>query len=158
MLLHLQKVLFATDFSGPAKQAEKYACAMAQQFGAELHLLHVVSTEAMLAAPDATSGYTMPASNIKEETDAAEKALVDLLDPAWAKDRKIVRSVQVGNPTYEIVQYAKDHEIELLVIGTHGRTGLTRLLLGSLAEKLVRLAPCPVLTVHPKDHSFLMET
>ena len=64
--------------------------------------------------------------------------------------------VRTGVPFLEIIRYAKELEIDLIVLGTHGRTGLAHVLLGSVAERVVRKSPCPVLTVHPKGHQFVM--
>lgn len=84
---------------------------------------------------------------------AAEKELSQVIDPQWALAHFVVRTVRKGAPFLEIIRYAKEKDIDLIV--KHGRTGLTHLLLGSVAENVVRKAPCPVLTVHPKDHRFV---
>ena len=64
--------------------------------------------------------------------------------------------MNIGHPSLEIIRYAKDHEIDIIVMGTHGRTGVGHMLMGSVAEKVVRKAPCPVLTVRHPDHEFVM--
>jgi nucleotide-binding universal stress UspA family protein len=81
-----------------------------------------------------------------------------VIGPQWAERHRAVQVVKVGYAVEEIVKYAKDQEIDLIVIGTHGHTGFAHLLLGSIAEKVVRMATCPVLSVHPKDHPFVTVT
>jgi nucleotide-binding universal stress UspA family protein len=86
----------------------------------------------------------------------AEKALAEIPDPAWAAGKSIVRVCRQGTPFLEIVRYAKEHEMDLIVLGTHGRSGLAHVLMGSVAERVVRKSPCPVLTVRPTEHQFVM--
>ena len=156
MFVSIRRILFPTDFSGPAKEAQKYAMTLADRFGAELHLLHVVPEVAM-PLPDSTNAWTLPTADLKLQVDAAERRLHQELGPDWAEERRTIHAAVVGDAVHEIVKYASKHEVGLIVIGTHGRTGLSHLLLGSVAEKLVRLATCPVLTVHPQGRQFLMD-
>jgi len=142
MTTSLHRILFPTDFSGPAGQARQYALMFSETFGAELHVLHVIP-EVILPATD--SLWTVPEGSVKTQVEAAERRL-NLEFPNAA-----ARQVTVGFPVEEIIRYASEHAIDLIVAGTHGHTGLTHLLLGSVAEKLVRLSHCPVLTVHPAD-------
>ena len=86
----------------------------------------------------------------------AEKAIAELPDAAWCTGKTVVREVRYGYAYREIVRHAKEQNVDLIVVGTHGRTGLTHLFLGSVAEKVVRNAPCPVLTVRPEGHQFVM--
>ena len=150
MIVSLRRILFPTDFSEPARQAQKYAAALAEKFGAELHAMNVVP-EIILPATDSYTVWTLPEGGMKGQVEAAEKQLQVDLGPASTA----VRHVTVGFPIEEIMKYAGAHDIDLIVVGTHGHTGLSHLLLGSVAEKLVRLATCPVLTVHPKGHQFV---
>jgi nucleotide-binding universal stress UspA family protein len=78
------------------------------------------------------------------------------LDPKWAAGRTVIPAVVEGSPKTEIIQYARKRNIDLIVIATHGRTGLAHVLIGSVAETVVRTAPCPVLTVRPEGHQFVM--
>ncbi|MCA9119598.1 MAG: universal stress protein [Planctomycetaceae bacterium] len=78
------------------------------------------------------------------------------LDKWWERIR-ILRSTRYGNPVHEICSYARKHSVDLLVLGTHGRTGLSQMLLGSVAERVVRVSPCPVLTVRHPAHDFIVE-
>jgi nucleotide-binding universal stress UspA family protein len=156
MFVSIRRILFPTDFSEPAKEAQKYAMALADRFGAELHLLHVIP-EVVIPFPDSTTAWTLPPAEMQLQVHAAEQRLVEELGPDWAEERRTRHAAVVGNAVEEIVRYASENEIGMIVIGTHGRTGLSRLLLGSVAEKLVRLATCPVLTVHPQGHQFLID-
>ena len=154
MSLRIQKILLPTDFSAYSATATKYACELADKFAASLFLLHVVETHPTVA-PDFGMGLALPAF-VNESTTAAEKALANLLDPQWAAHHSIVQAVVQGSPKAEIVRYARQSDIDLIVLTTHGRTGLAHVLLGSVAETIVRTAPCPVLTVRPEGHQFVM--
>jgi len=154
MTIRLQKILLPTDFSDYSAAATKYACELATKFDAELHLLHTL--EAHLAStPGYDMGITLP-YYINESRAAAEKALTGVLDPQWAADRTVVLALAEGSPKVEIIRYARLHDIDLIVIATHGRTGLPHVIMGSVAETVVRTAPCPVLTVRSEGHQFVM--
>ena len=86
---------------------------------------------------------------------AAEKALESLLSAEWMKGKNVVRATRMGSPFVEITTYAKEKDVDLIVLGTHGRSAIAHILLGSVAEKVVRKSPCPVLTVHPHGHQFV---
>ena len=156
MLVRINRILFPTDFSEPAEQAQRYALSLADRFGAELHLLHVVAPLPAVM-PDSAGAWTLPDADVDLHVDAARKRLARTLGDECGAEQRAVLSVKVGLVVDEVVRYAHEHEIDLIVVGTHGHTGLSRLLLGSVAEKLVRLAECPVLTVHPKGHQFVSE-
>ena len=155
-MIRLSRILLPTDFSKYAGEATKYACAFAEKFDAELHLLHVRETH-LSSTPEFAAGLALP-TPVKENPAACERALLDVLDSAWAQARrsKITRSVADGTPFVEIVRYAREHSMDLIVLGTHGRSGLAHVLMGSVAERVVRKAPCPVLTVRPEGHQFVM--
>ncbi|MCC7424009.1 MAG: universal stress protein [Planctomycetaceae bacterium] len=153
-MIQLQRILLPTDFSEFAASATRYACAFAEKFEAELHLLHVLETH-VIATPDLAMGMAFP-SYVEESRAAATKKLQEALDPSWAAQRKIHRTLGEGSPLVTIVRYAREHDIDLIVLGTHGRTGLSHVLMGSVAENVVRKAPCPVLTVRPEGHQFVM--
>ena len=156
MIVSIRRILFPTDFSEPAAEAQNYALTLADRLGAELHLLHVVVPPGV-AFPDADTSWTMPAAGAKGLVKDAEQQLSDLIG-TWAEARRVISSVVTGFAVDEIVHYAEKHQIDLIVVGTHGLTGITHLLLGSVAEKLVRCAPCPVLTVHPTGHQFVLKS
>ena len=154
MTLQLKKILLPTDFSKYSAAAESYACEFAAKFGAELHLLHTLEQHYSLT-PEFGLGFAVP-TQISESKAAAEKALSGLLDPGWATNSNVIHRVIEGSPKTEIVRYARAENIDLIVISTHGRTGLSHMLIGSVAETVVRTASCPVLTVRPKGHQFVM--
>lgn len=145
MTIRLQRVLLTTDFSTHSAVATIYACEFALKFDAELHLLHTLEVH-RIGTPDFGMGLAMP-SLITESRAAAERALATVVDSSWPAGRPVIHALLEGSPREEIIRYAREREIDLIVIATHGRTGLPHALLGSVAESVVRTAPCPVLTV-----------
>lgn len=141
-----RRILLPTDFSDRAETARAYAALLAQTFGAELHLLHVLQ-EPIAVLPESGLAVAPPAINLSELTVAAENGLaaITVAEPG----RIAARVVRSGLPAEEIVRYAEEAAVDLIIQGTHGRTGLAHVLLGSVAEKVVRKAPCAVLTVRP---------
>lgn len=155
-MIAIKKVLFPTDLSDAAAEAQLYACALAEQFGAELHVLTVIQ-DMNLVSPDPNMPWAIPASSLVEVRSNLEASLLKIPSAEWSDQHVVHRAIRTGVPYLEVEKYAKEHDIDVIVVGTHGRTGLTHLLLGSTAEKIVRKAPCPVLTVHPKGHQFIGE-
>lgn len=157
MKISLNRILFPTDFSDASKEAEAYAVALAERFGAELHLLHVVSQ--VMPYSDASSTWVMPDRETQLQLELAEKHLLEQIPSAECSEEiRLVRTTVVGFAVDQILAYAKKHEIDLIVVGTHGYSWLAHALIGSVAEKLVRTATCPVLTVHPTGHQFVGES
>jgi universal stress protein A len=154
MTIRLQKILLPTDFSNYSAAATKYACELAKRFDAELHLLHTLETH-LASTPTFGFGLDLP-KYVTESKAAVEKSLAGVLDPQWAAGRTVVKAMVAGSPKVEIIAYARKHNIDLIVLATHGRTGLAHVLMGSVAESVVRTAPCPVLTVRPEGHQFVM--
>ena len=134
--------------------ATKYACELATKFDAELHILHTLETH-LASTPNFGFGLDLP-KYVSESKAAAEKSMTSVLDPKWAEGRKVIQAVVEGSPKVEIVRYARKQNIDLIVLATHGRTGLPHVLMGSVAETVVRTAPCPVLTMRPEGHQFVM--
>src|SRR5262245_29686943 len=134
----IRRILHPTDFSPAAIAALRVACVMAERYDAELTLLHVWDPE--FATGDERQPY-VPANSLEE----ALAWLDSIAIPAPAV--RSYRHLVVGNPVNEIVMEAKEGASDLIVMGTHGRTGLNRLLMGSVAEGVLRKAPCPVMTV-----------
>ena len=155
-MIKLDRILVPTDFSDFSKPAMQYGCAIAARFGAELHLLHVVADPAMLV-PEAAA-FSVEAMQAQSEVlvEDAKAALQKLPPDNWEDGKPIFRDVRVGPAFMEIIDYAREKSIDLIVIGTHGRSGLMHILMGSVAERIVRKAPCPVLTVKPEGHQFVM--
>ena len=161
-------ILVPTDFSPAAQRALEYAVEEATQHQARLTLLHVLDqhhqTTAVYYVKDAPQGGTgygefgeklpaFPASQPQTvRQDYQEEALVQLHDLRPASFAGVWEAqVTAGNPAEEIVAMAESLDVDLIVMSTHGRTGLSRFLLGSVAEKVVRHAPCPVLTVRQRE-------
>jgi nucleotide-binding universal stress UspA family protein len=150
-MITIKKILFPTDFSSFAEHALTYAVAMAQEFEAALYMLYVEEVlpyvpgdpERKFPDPDTVAQY-------------ADKAMENAIDPDAAARIEVRRFVARGVPSDEIVEFARGHEVDLIVMATHGRTGLKHVLLGSTTEKVVRKAPCPVLSVHHPEHEFIM--
>src|SRR5450755_560400 len=154
MTIQIRKILLPTDFSEYSAAATKYACELATKFDAELHILHALETH-LVSTPTFGFGLDLP-KYVSESKAAAEKSLADVLDPQWSAGRTVVKAVVEGSPKVEIVAYTRKHSIDLIVLATHGRSGLAHVLMGSVAESIVRTAPCPVLTVRPEGHQFVM--
>jgi universal stress protein A len=154
MTIRLQRILLPTDFSTYSATATKYACELAARFDAELHLLHTLEIHP-ISSPDFGMGLALP-RYAEESRTAAEKAMTKVVDPQWSAGRKVFQAIVEGSPRAEIVRYARDKDVDLIVIATHGRSGLSHVLIGSVAESVVRTAPCPVLTVRPEGHQFVM--
>lgn len=149
-MIPFKHILLPTDFSSNAKSAQDYACEFADQFGARLHVLNVVQ-DAALILPETGMFLTLPVPSVQEIVQAAETSLQTVLDPAWAATHDVCRHVAVGTPYAEIVRYAEEHHIDLIILGTHGRTGLQHVLMGSVAERVLRQANCPVLTIRSRS-------
>jgi len=154
-MIKLKRILAATDFSECSDHALRYACEFADTFGAELHLVHV--TEPPSAAYSEFGVGYVGVENLNDDLkQSAEAKLKTLVSPEWQKKLAIVRKAAFGSSFVELVRYAKQHDIDLIVMGTHGRGAIAHMLMGSTAERVVRKAPCPVLTVRPEVHEFVM--
>jgi nucleotide-binding universal stress UspA family protein len=154
-VIDFKRVLAPTDFSAHSEKAVRYACALAEKFEAELHLINVLS-EIIPAGPDPFLMPVMPPEFYQENEARARETLRSVVQTSWSKPAKLVTEVRWGNPVEAIVDYAREARIDLIVIATHGRTGLSHVLLGSVAERIVREASCPVLTVrdsHSHSHT-----
>lgn len=154
-MIQLKKILVPTDFSEFSKCALKYGCELASRFSGQLHLLNVVEDIYPLI-PDPGMTFPPPDTFAVEMQAAAKKAILNLPPEEMVGQITVIREVLMGVPFLEIVRYARDQEIDMIVIGTHGRSGLAHVLMGSVAEKIVRKSPCPVLTVRPEGHSFVI--
>ena len=135
------RILVPTDFSAPSEAALAYGRKMADEFDAALHLLHVAENPFLRAA----------SGDRRSREEAASRWLQDRLTEADRRRGAVTIVEQSDEPASEILRYAKSNNIDLIVIGTHGRTGLARAALGSVAETVVRAASCPVLTVHSAE-------
>jgi universal stress protein A len=147
MMIVLKDLLVATDFSPASDAALTYGRALAGAFGATLHVLHVAENHFM--RPTAVDPYAMHAA-----------VLQTLAQRLTAGDRTLLHARAVvetsDEPAESIARYAKTAKVDLIVMGTQGRTGLSHLVVGSVAERVVRHAPCPVLTVRHPEHEFVV--
>jgi len=153
-VIQLKQILIPTDFSPHAARAADYAFALAEKFNAKVHLLHVQETTPA-PLPDFVMGLAIPA-RIKESRESALEGISRFLEKGGWSSREVVCDAADGAPFVEIIRYAKEHDIDLIVMGTHGRSGLMHVLLGNVAERVVRKAPCPVMTIRPEGHQFVM--
>jgi nucleotide-binding universal stress UspA family protein len=167
--IEIKKILCPVDFSGTSSHATRYAVALAEKFDSELVLLHVEEPSELAMANYygvSTSGFGL-VSTISTEVlapprfEATEKVPADDLDKMASELQssracRITMRRRIGKGFLEIILAAKDENVDLIVMGTHGRTGLSHVLMGSTAEKVVRMAPCPVLTVKHPEHEFVM--
>ncbi len=153
-MIDLHRILVPTDFSKSSANALTYGVAFASRFGAELHLLHVVQDLALFI-PEAVMVSPPMMPPVEQFVSAARVALDRAVQELAVPDVRVIPEVAEGTPFEEIVRFARDKDIDLIVMGTHGHTGLAHLLMGSVAEKVVRRAPCPVLTVRHPEHEFV---
>ena len=155
-MIALKKVLVASDFSEPSDAALAYGRELARSFGAQLVVLHVV--ENLLTHVVGGDGFVLTDPDLQAAVEAEGKKRVDGL--ISDEDRLVLRAqgviVTSNAPAFAIVDYAKSSAITLIVIGTHGRGAMAHLLMGSVAEHVVRIAPCPVLTVRHPEREFVL--
>ncbi|MGE0479219.1 MAG: universal stress protein [Phycisphaerae bacterium] len=156
MIVDPKRILWPTDFSELSLLGGRYAEAFRNVFHAELHVLHVI-----LPPLNPEAGVVLPtevplAVADQDLLDAGRKRMDRLVAEQFAGDRAIAREVAFGNPWSTICEYAETKLIDLIVVATHGRTGLRHALIGSTAERIVRHAPCPVLTVKTPEKDFLV--
>lgn len=140
------KILFATDFSDATRGALGVAASMAQALGAELLIVHV-------EVPFTVDGEELPPAIQQAERKRLEDQLAKIVPPS--SEIPVRRVLLTGAPADRIVDFAREEQVDMIVMGTHGRRGVRRFLMGSIAEAVVRLAPCPVLTVKPSTEGAL---
>lgn len=146
----MKNILCPTDFSEFSDRAIRYACELAETFHADVHLLNVVQGYNAVA-PGTGETFAPFTDWLPELRRQSQEQLDKLPGTEWASKVQVHRAIQVGAPIDEIVKYAKEHNIDLIIQGTHGRRGIKHMLLGSVAENIVRYAPCPVLTVRQPE-------
>lgn len=139
----LNTILYPTDFSKPSGYAFRLACSMARDHGAKVIIMHVAPSPPTYVGGEMV--VPLPPVDYKAQLWESFRKL-QVTDPR-AREVRIETRLAEGDPAYEIVAAAKETAADLIVMGSHGRTGLGRLLLGSVAEVVLRKAPCPVLTV-----------
>ncbi len=151
-----KKILLCTDFSENSHWAFTYALNLAKTFKSKLLILHVTPEP---VHPDQLSIY-LPQEKLEELKASQKKELDKDLKTHYLQKMKGFKNYEVifqeGEPFLEIIQMARKESVDLIVMGTHGRTGLDHILFGSTAEKVVRKSPCPVLTIRLPGKQFLM--
>jgi nucleotide-binding universal stress UspA family protein len=149
---NIKKVLVPVDFSDYSKSSLRYAVNFAKRFNAEINLIYVV--EPMVYPPDFSMGQiALPSVDIEMDKRASEE-LSNLAKKEIPHDIKSKTIVKTGKPFVEIIETAVEEDVDLIIIATHGHTGIEHVLFGSTAEKVVRKAPCPVLTLREPIKGF----
>ena len=153
-MILLKNILVATDFGEASDAALNYGRDLARTYGATLHVLHVAENVYARYADDGAMAF-LPQMQSEIEN-AARKRMAGLVTD---EDRTMLHAKEVVltalGAAEAIVEYAKAHTVDIIVMGTHGRRALAHLLMGSVAERVVRTAPCPVLTVRHPEHEFI---
>jgi nucleotide-binding universal stress UspA family protein len=154
-MIQIKRILYGTDFSELSRYALQYAAYLARQCQAQLHCIHVVDDSYQYwVAFDLT---TVPAGPpVEELLSAAQKQLRTFLAKDDLQGLEVTTAVMHGKAFVEIIRYARENDINLIVMGTHGRTALRQVLMGNVADKVVRKSLCPVLTIRHPDHPFEM--
>jgi nucleotide-binding universal stress UspA family protein len=154
-MIGLKRILVPTDFTESSEAALKYGLALAGTFGATVHVLHVSNEplhESWIGYAPGTSFVTL----MEQLKSNARTRIESLVPKEHIAVGRIVPAAIWGDPSEEILAYALAHNIDLIVCGTHGRRGWDHFVMGSVAEKVVRRAPCPVLTIHHPEHEFVL--
>jgi len=148
-MITIKTILVPTDFSDASVAAQQYALGLAEAFQSAVHLLHVVQDP--YVQPWAAEAFGVSLAGVLERWEQDARAQLDQI--GGAGDPRVTCVTRVGHPFVEILDYAAETGVDLIVMGTHGRGPVAHMLLGSVAERVVRKAPCPVLTVRPKGEA-----
>jgi nucleotide-binding universal stress UspA family protein len=151
-MFKVNKILYPTDFSEASLEALKYAVSFARSCQAKLILMHVVN-EKIFSEGLSLARISAPESLGQELAAEASRQLRMIIPADQRQGLDIEMVILNGNPSVEVIRYAKDNQIDMIVIGTAGRSGVEHMMFGSTAEKVVRAAPCPVLSVKPSTKS-----
>ena len=153
-MIRIKNILVPTDLSEYSRYALPYAVEFARSYDATLHMVHII--EPLWGASHALyAEFPGPVGDNLESLKASNAQSLEEL-AAEVKEVPVQTQVLVGPPHVQIVRYGRDKAIDLIVLATHGRTGLSHVLIGSVAEKVVQMAPCPVLTIKHPEHEFVM--
>jgi universal stress protein A len=151
-MIALKQILVATDFSEPSEVAIRYGQDLARGYGATLHVMHVI--EDRVAYYGADVGFAL--AGVERNVEAAVRRDLDSIIARHGGELNIVATVtRASNVAHAITAYADANPIDLIIVGTHGRGAVSRFLMGSVAERVVRSAPCPVLTVRAHERDFV---
>jgi nucleotide-binding universal stress UspA family protein len=155
-VINLKRILVPTDFSESARHALLYGASFAREYEGELLLLHVVEN---LTVGYASDLFPVPMAEVFDEISGyAKTELAKLAAEVREKGIAVRELVVQGKPSAEIVRVAREETADMIVLGTHGKGMLDKALFGSTAERVIRRAPCPVLTVGLEEHEFVKET
>ena len=155
-MISLKTIVVATDFSEPSEVALRYGRALAGAFRASLHVLHVVPDS--LTLPWATMADGLAIADVQQEWERdARERLQHMVPESEGEAPHAVLVTRAGDPVRQVTSYAREINADIVVLGTHGRGAVAHMLMGSVAERVVRTAPCPVLTVRHPQHEFLSE-
>jgi nucleotide-binding universal stress UspA family protein len=155
-MITLKTVLVATDFSEPSEVAVRYGRALVEAFRGQLHVMHVVPDS--MALPWATMADGLAMTDVQKQWEReAQDRLEQLIPENDRLTTRVTFVTRAGDPVRQIVGYAAEQGVDLIVLGTHGRGPVAHMLMGSVAERVVRGAPCPVLTVRHPQHEFVNE-
>ena len=148
----IKTILVPTDFSPASKRAVRYACKLADTCGASLHVMHVLENP-FTQAPFSEM-YAPPPDDFLAERERRTRAELEAqLTPEEKAKYSAAFILREGAPAQAILEYLNEQrDIDLVVMATAGRGGVARLMMGSIADKIVRAAPCPVLTIHPPQN------
>ena len=154
-MITIENILVATDFSEAAATALTYGRALAGQFGATLHVINVADNFFALIGLE---GYITDAAGLRRDAEHSARARLEATITPEDRQKFHARTAVLtsSSPALSIVAYATKARIDLVVIGTHGHGGISHVLMGGVAEKIARLSPCPVLTVKPGEHEFVV--
>jgi nucleotide-binding universal stress UspA family protein len=153
-MIDLKRILVPSDFSKHSRNALIYGAAFAEKFGAEVYLLHVFQDLAV-SQPEAVTVGPPIVAPIEQFLASARSSLERMIEENKLAGLPIHAEVRTGSPFDEIIHFAREKDVDLIIMGTHGRGWLAHVLLGSVTEKVVRKAPCPVLTVRDPEHEFV---
>lgn len=152
-MINIKNILCPIDYSVYSEKALTYAIEFAEKYGARLYLIHVLDIRIYdINDPDLYNVNVVD----KETLDTLRERLLRCISEETKGKISVEAIVVQGVPFAEIIKVSKEYMIDLIVLGTHGRTGLSHAIMGSVAEKVVRKAPCPVLTIRHPEHDFVM--
>lgn len=155
-MAEINKILMATDFSENSKWALTYAISIARKYGAQLTILHIIQPPNYPLGMYAEISFDAMDKFNRNISEVTEKEMKNLCAKELGDFKDYDTLILSGTPFLEILRVAKEKDVDLIVVGTHGRTGLDHVLFGSTAEKVVRKAPCPVLSVRLPGKEFKM--
>jgi nucleotide-binding universal stress UspA family protein len=153
-MISMKRILVPIDFSEYSKKALRYAVAFARNFQSEIVLVYVV--EPVVYPADFSFGQVAVPSMERELFERGEEQLRKLIETEIRGELPARSMVRSGKPFVEIIRAAAEEDVDLVIIATHGHGGIEHVLFGSTAEKVVRKAPCPVLTVREKEKDFVL--